>query len=64
MKQRVAFASLFEKVKNSFLGTKQITGVYFWSAAYFVNTVGADKAAIKKDIRDQGALEKRQGKLA
>ena len=54
---------MFEKCKKSFFGTKQITRVDFWSTGYHANTVGMEKASINKYIRDQEALEKRQGEL-
>ena len=68
-KHSVAFAIGFIKGKSAvrihrqILGNKRVTGLHFWRRGYCVSTVGLDEEAIKKYIRDQEALEKRQGEL-
>jgi putative transposase len=68
-KHSVAFAIGFIKGKSAvrihrqILGNKRVTGLHFWSRGYCVSTVGLDEETIKKYIRDQEALEKRQGEL-
>jgi putative transposase len=68
-KHSVAFAIGFIKGKSAvrihrqILGNKRVTGLHFWSRGYCVSTVGLDEETIKKYIREQEALEKRQGEL-
>jgi len=68
-KHSVAFAIGFIKGKSAvrihrqILGNKKVTGLHFWSRGYCVSTVGLDEETIKKYIRDQETLEKRQGEL-
>ncbi len=65
----VAFAIGFIKGKSAvrihrqLLTNKRVTGLHFWSRGYCVSTVGLDEESIKKYIREQEALEKRQGEL-
>ena len=68
-KHSVAFAIGFIKGKSAvrihrqILGNKKVTGLHFWSRGYCVSTVGLDEETIRKYIREQEALEKRQGEL-
>ena len=68
-KHRVAFAIGFIRGKSAvpihrqIQGNKKVSGRHFWSRGYCVSTVGLDEETIKKYIRDQEALEKRQGEL-
>jgi putative transposase len=65
----VAFAIGFIKGKSAvrihrqILGKKKVTGLHFWSRGYCVSTVGLNEETIRKYIREQEALEKRQGEL-
>jgi len=66
-KHSVAFAIGFIKGKSAvrihrqILGNKKVTGLHFWSRGYCVSTVGLNEETIRKYIREQEALEKRQG---
>ena len=68
-KHSVAFAIEFIKGKSAvrihrqILGNKKVTGLHFWSRGYCVSTVGLNEETIRKYIREQEALEKRQGEL-
>jgi putative transposase len=68
-KHSVAFAIGFIKGKSAvrihrqILGNKRVTGLHFWSRGYCVSTVGLNKETIRKYIREQEALEKRQGEF-
>ena len=68
-KHSVAFAIGFIKGKSAvrihrqILGKKKVTGLHFWSRGYCVSTVGLNEETIRKHIREQEALEKRQGEL-
>jgi putative transposase len=65
----VAFAIGFIKGKSAvrihrqILGHKEVTGLHFWARGYRVSTVGLNEETIRKSIREQEALEKRQGEL-
>jgi len=68
-KYSVAFAIGFIKGKSAVrihrqvLGNKRVTALHFWSRGYCVSTVGLDEETIRKYIREQEALEKRQGEF-
>jgi len=68
-KYSVAFAIGFIKGKSAvrihrqLLGNKRVTALHFWSRGYCVSTVGLDEETIRKYIREQEALEKRQGEF-
>ena len=68
-KHSVAFAIGFIKGKSAvrihrqILGKKKVTGLHFLSRGYCVSTVGLNEETIRKYIREQEALEKRQGEL-
>ncbi len=69
-KHSFAFAIGFIKAKGTarihrqILGNKKVTGLHFWSRGYCMSTVALDEETIRKYIREQQALEKRQGELA
>lgn len=68
-KYSVAFAIGFIKGKSAvrihrhILGNARVTGLHFWARGYCVSTVGLDEETIRKYIRDQEKLEKRQAEL-
>jgi len=68
-KYSVAFAIGFIKGKSAVrihrqvLGNKRVTALHFWGRGYCVSTVGLDEETIRKCIREQEALEKRQGEF-
>ena len=68
-KYGVAFVMGFAKSKSpvwihmQILGNPRVTGLHFESRGYCVSTVGLDKATIRKYIRDQEKIEKRQEEL-
>jgi putative transposase len=68
-KHSVTFAIGFIKGKSAvriyrqILGNKKGTGLHFWSRGYCVSTFGLNEETIRKYIREQEALEKRQGEL-
>jgi len=68
-KYSVAFAIGFIKGKSAvrihrqLVGNRRVTGLHFWSRGYCVSTVGLDEDTIRKYIREQEALEKRQGEF-
>ena len=68
-KYSVAFVIGFVKGKSAvrihrqILGNPRVTGLHFWSRGYCVSTVGLDEATIRKYIRDQEKIEKRQEEL-
>ena len=51
------------RIHRQVLGNKRVTGLHFWSRGYCVSTVGLDEETIRKYIREQEALEKRQGEF-
>ena len=42
---------------------RRMTGLHFWSTGYCVSTVGLDEARVRKYIREQEELDRRQGEL-
>ena len=68
-KHSVAFAIGFIKGKSAvrihrqILVNKCVTGLHFWSRVYCVSTVGLDEKTIRRYVREQEALEERQGEL-
>jgi putative transposase len=51
------------RIHRELMGERRMTGLHFWSAGYWVSTVGADEEKIKKYIREQEQLESSQGDL-
>ena len=68
-KYSVAFVIGFIKGKSAvrihrqILGNPRVTGLHFWSRGYCVSTVGLDEETIRKYIREQEKIEKRQREL-
>lgn len=62
----IAFAIGFIKGKSAvrvhrqILGRRQATGLHFWARGYCVSTIGLDEASIRKYIREQEKIDKRQ----
>ena len=51
------------RIHRGILQAKRVTGLHFWARGYCVSTVGLDEATIRKYIREQEDLEKRQLEL-
>ncbi len=51
------------RIHRELLKNKRVTGLHFWSRGYCVSTVGLDEEAIRKYIRNQEKLDKRQMEL-
>jgi len=51
------------RIHRQILGHKKNTGLHFWIRGCCVRTVGLNEETIRKYIREQKALEKRQGEL-
>jgi len=68
-KDSIAFVIGFLKGKSAVrihrdvLGNRRVTGLHFWSRGYCVSTVGLDEATIRRYIREQEELGKRQMEL-
>ena len=68
-KHSIAFAIGFLKGKSAVrihrhvLGNQRVTGLHFWARGYCVSTVGLDEATIRRYIREQEELEKKQMEL-
>ena len=68
-KYSVAFVIGFIKGKSAvrihrkIMGHARVTGLHFWARGYCVSIVGFDEEAIRKYIRDQEKIEKRQEEL-
>ena len=68
-KYAVAFVIGFIKGKSAVrihrqvLGNPRVKGLHFWARGYCVSSVGLDEETIRKYIRDQEKLEKRQEEL-
>ncbi len=68
-KNSVAHAIGFLKGKSAVrihrdsLHERRMMGLHFWSTGYCVSTVGLDEAQVRKHIREQEDLDRRQGEL-
>ena len=68
-KLSIAFAIGFLKGKSAvrihreILNKRRITGLHFWARGYCVSTVGLDENVVRKYIREQEAIDKRQMEL-
>ena len=51
------------RIHRGILQAKRVTGLHFWARGYCVSTVGLDESTIRKYIREQEELEKRQLEL-
>ncbi len=48
------------RIHREIMNNKRVTGLHFWSRGYCVSTVGLDEETIRKYIRDQEKMQKRQ----
>jgi len=68
-KYSIAFVIGFLKGKSAVLihrtvlDQKRVSGLHFWARGYCVSTVGLDEETIRKYIRDQEKIEKKQLEL-
>lgn len=68
-KLSIAFTIGFLKGKSAvrihweILNKRRITGLHFWARGYCVSTVGLDEQMVRKYIREQESIEKRQMEL-
>jgi len=68
-KLSIAFAIGFLKGKSAvrihreILNKRLLTGLPFWARGYCVSTVGLDEKVVRKYIREQEAIDKRQMEL-
>ena len=51
------------RILRELLRERRMTGLHFWSTGYCVSTVGLDEARVRKYIREQEELDRRQGEL-
>jgi len=51
------------RIRRELLHERRMTGLHFWAAGYCVSTVGLDEARVRRYIREQEELERRQGEL-
>jgi putative transposase len=51
------------RIHRDLLHERRMTGLHFWSTGYCVSTVGLDEAQVRKYIRKQEELDRRQGEL-
>ena len=68
-KYSVAFAIGFLKgksavrIRRELLHERRMSGLHFWATGSCVSTVGLDEAGVRKSIREQEELERRQGEF-
>ena len=68
-KYSIAFVIGFLKGKSAvrihreLLHERRLTGLHFWAAGYCVSTVGLDEDRVRRYIREQEELERRQGEF-
>ena len=48
------------RIHREIMNNRRVTGLHFWSRGYCVSTVGLDEETIRKYIRDQEKMQKRQ----
>ena len=51
------------RTHRELLKERRMTGLHFWATGYCVSTVGLDETRVRQYIREQGELDRRQGKL-
>jgi len=51
------------RIHREILNKQRITGLHFWARGYCVSTVGLDEKVVRKYIREQEAIDKRQMEL-
>jgi putative transposase len=51
------------RIHRELMGQRRMTGLHFWSAGYWVSTVGRDETRVREYIRNQERMETGQGDL-
>jgi putative transposase len=51
------------RIHREILNKRRITGLHFWTRGYCVSTVGLDEKVVRKYIREQELIDKRQMEL-
>jgi putative transposase len=51
------------RIHRELLRERRLTGLPVWAAGYCVSTVGLDEARVRRYIREQEELERRQGEF-
>ena len=51
------------RIHREILNKRRLTGLHFWARGYCVSTVGLDEKVVRKYIREQEAIDKRQMEL-
>jgi putative transposase len=51
------------RIHREILNKRRMTGLHFWARGYCVSTVGLDEKVVRKFIREQEAIDKRQMEL-
>jgi putative transposase len=51
------------RIHREILNKRRMTGLHFWARGYCVSTVGLDEEVVRKYIREQEAIDKRQMEL-
>jgi putative transposase len=51
------------RIHREIMNKRRITGLHFWARGYCVITVGLDEKVVRKYIREQEAIDKRQMEL-
>ena len=51
------------RIHRELLRERRMSGRHFWAPGSCVSTVGLDEAGVRKDIREQEELERRQGEF-
>jgi putative transposase len=51
------------RIHRELMKQRRMIGAHFWATGYCVSTVGLDEEQIRRYIRQQDELEKRQGEL-
>ena len=51
------------RIHREILNKRRMTGLHFWARGYCVSTVGLDEKVVRKYIREQEAIDKRQMEL-
>ena len=51
------------RIHRELLHERRMSGLHFWAVGYCVSTVGLDEAGVRKYIREQEELERRQGEF-
>jgi putative transposase len=51
------------RIHREILNKRRMTGLHFWARGYCVSTVGLDEKVVRKYIREQESIDKRQMEL-